>query len=290
MEFSRLFLEANLLRVIVDLFDNETLVEFLYHNHSTILVKCVSVFYFLCKEALYCKKSNDDLYENETSCVIRILINHRDRIELLSNNLEENTKLSKFKSYFIYVLYLVSLAYLQYKFKNECLLCFKHYEHIACRGFMSTSFISFREVTNAFVDNEKIERDFMNEMGEREKQRVTRIVFIQNSKSAMAYTIVDVLNNINVCFQANETKSMAYKEYEYFFKSIIFYGLTIEKIICLNCLVSFSNDLKVREAILRDDDLIFYLKSLILMENEQDFNLKTRLRNLVRKLLEQLKL
>ncbi len=287
MEFSLSFLHANLIRVMIDFFGHKKLVEFLHKNYSTILVKCVIIFYLLCKQALYSSTSDDDSEASSLERMVRILTSFRDRVERLINEEEENS-LGKFKNS-NYVLYLVSLAYLQVKLKNVHFLEFKHCERIARLGFISTSSIAYTEITNAFVHAEKIELEFVNERGEREKQLATRHTFINNSNSAMAYTLIDALNNINICFRTNETKRMAYEEYVYFFKSILYYGLTIEKIVCLHCLTSFCADIKVREFILSDDKLISYLNGVEVFDCENNANLRQRLRIVVIKFLELLK-
>lgn len=289
MEFSLSFLHSNLIRVLIDFFEHEKLIEFLHQNYSTILVKCVLIFYLLCKQALFTNKCDSILNENEASSlkrIVRILTSYRDRIERLLS--EEEKNLGKFKNS-NYVLYLVSLAYLQVKVKNVHLLEFKHCERIARLGFISTSSIAYKEITNAFVHDEKIELEFINERGEREKQLATRHTFINNSNSAMAYTLIDALNNINICFRTNETKRMAFEEYVHFFKSILYYGLTIEKIVCLNCLTSFCTDIKVKEFILSDKKLISYLNGLEIFGCEDNFSLRQRLWILIIKFLELLK-
>ena len=290
MRFSRNFLEQNLIKIILDLFNKENLIEFLYESYVPILIKLVSIFYFLAKQALYSKVSNNNLYDDEIVS-LGIIKKCRNKFERLTKSDQSLDNLEKFKTYFIYVLYLVSLTYLQAKLEPDSslkLLDFRHYEDIVKKGFLNTTYISFRKITNEFVQNEKIQWEFINENNEEETQHLTRLIFINNTNSAMGYTIVDVINNIKNSFTTNETKKLAFPEYVSFFKSIIYYGLDIEKIICLSCLRSFCSEQTVKNYILEDEAFIKFLENLkqsrLCIEEVEENSFKPRLKAMIENL------
>jgi hypothetical protein len=276
-EFCGSFLEAGLFRAIIDFFDIERLLEFFYDNNITIFVKIIGIFYSLCKEI-----SSDQIKQEPN--FLDILRRSRDKIDFLCKRDQQKvittvqeSDIMRFKTYFIYVLKLVSLKYLENKIdSNEKLLEVNHYKDVIEGGFAQNS---FKEITNEFCKNE----EFLNEKNIREIQGVTRMTFINNSQS-VANSIIEVLNNIKLIFTTRETKMLAYPKYSVFFKSVLYYGLDIERIICLNCLRSFCEVEEIRRDIFGDEKLVSYLNNIILSESLTTTNdeIKQRLITMIR--------
>ena len=194
-----------------------------------------------------------------------------------------NGKFGHYKTYYIYFLKLVSLKYLQAKYQpKERLLNFDHYKVIATRGFVQTL---FKKVSNEFVKNEKILCEFLNEKNEIEVQKLTRLTFVNNSHSVVN-TCVDALNNIKLVFSSNETKKLAYPNYVSFFKSILYFGQDIEKIMCLSCLISFCEVEEIIANIFKDNNLIEFLRSILQSSNDTNDSIKERLKIMTTRLLD----
>jgi len=285
-EFNQSFLDQGLFQSFIDFFANQNLLEFLFDGYINILSKTISVFYCFCRQIFYSTASQkrQKIVENEFS-TFRTLRKSRDIIENLTNNefdLDCHGKVGHFKTYYIYFIKLVSLTYLQAKYNpQEKLLNFDHYKVIATRGFVQTL---FKKVSNEFSKNDQILLEFLNEKNEIEIQKITRLTFVNNSHSVVN-TVVDALNNIKVVFASTETKKLAYPNYIPFFKSVLYYGLDIEKIICLNCLISFCAVEEIKSDLFKDNDLINFLRSL--KETSKDINdsIKERLQIMLTRFL-----
>ena len=153
----------------------------------------------------------------------------------------------------------MALTYLQAKYApGEMLLEFRHYECIATKGFVQTT---YTKVCDDFARNERVMWEFVNEARQVERQTVTRLTFVNNSHSVVN-TVVDALNNIVVVFCTSETKRVAYPNYVPFFKSVLYYGLPIERIVCLNCLLSFCQVAELRADLFSDLELIAFLRKI----------------------------
>jgi hypothetical protein len=285
-EFNQNFLDQGLFQIFIDFFDNQNLLEFLFDGYINILSKTISIFYCFCRQIFYnsASQKRQKIVENEFS-TFRTLRKSRDIIENLTNNefdQECQGKVGHFKTYYIYFLKLVSLTYLQAKYNpQEKLLNFDHYKVIATRGFVQTL---FKKVSNEFSKNDRILLEFLNEKNEIEIQKITRLTFVNNSHSVVN-TVVDALNNIKVVFASTETKKLAYPNYIPFFKSVLYYGLDIEKIICLNCLISFCAVEEIKSDLFKDSDLINFLRSLKETPKDRNDSIKERLQIILTRFL-----
>jgi hypothetical protein len=76
------------------------------------------------------------------------------------------------------------------------------------------------------------------------------------------FTLVDTLNGLKVICSTEEARLIVYENFEFFFKSIIFYGVEVEKILCLNCLVKFCETEFIRNDLFNDEKLIEYLSKV----------------------------
>jgi len=125
-------------------------------------------------------------------------------------------------------------------------------------------------VNNDFTRNPRVFSEFINENNQVEQGEVNKLFLIHNSNnSAMARTIVDVLDNIKFVYDKKETKEIAFPVFYPFFKSVLFYGLNIERIMCLNCLINYCQVETIRNQIFDDEELIEFLRTKQI-ENTED--------------------
>ena len=105
-------------------------------------------------------------------------------------------------------------------------------------------------------------------------------------RSKSNYILINSFKPLTIVFTTNEARKLAYEVYQYFFKSVIYYALDMEKIMCLMCLKSFCQCIEVKNKVFEDVKLIEYLESLIkncgLFEND---DLKKRLNNVIKDFL-----
>ena len=258
-DYCESFLEASLLIEIINLFNKLDLLKYLYNNHVPILAKVIGIFFNLCKHAHYTRREFETSRIGEETRSFSTLRKSRDTIkELSQEELDKDTY--EFKIYYIYVFKLCSLKYLEIKFKpNEPLLDFKHYEDIVKGNFVKHT---FSKVNNNFTQkNDPVLRELINENDEREKCLVYKL-FLRYSRNttAMTRTVPDVLDNIRCVYSTEKTKVLAFPMFWPFFKSVILYGLVIERIVCLNCLKSFCQVNQIREKVLGDKEVVEFLK------------------------------
>jgi hypothetical protein len=266
--FIESFLKSDLLQVIIDLFDNLDLIEHLYDNQVHILAKIIGIFFNLCKHTYYTTKVERSRLIKNVKKSFRILRKSRDFIKKISQN-ENNRQAHEFKIYYIYVFKLVSLKYLQVKFKShkKILLNYEHYVDIVNGNFVKHT---FTVVNDEFTRNPRVFSEFINENNRVEQGEVNKLYLIHNSNnSAMARTIVDVLDNIKFVYTSKRTKKLAFPVFYPFFKSVLLNGRTIERIICLNCLINYCQVETIRNQIFDDKELIEFLRAKQI-ENSQD--------------------
>ena len=258
------FLSSNLLQIIINLFENLDLVKCLYNNHVPILAKVIGVFFNLCKHAHYTTRVETIQILRNEARAFSTLRRSRDTFKSLSQD-KIDLQTHEFKIYYIYVFKLVSLKYLEIKFKpKETLLDYKHYEDIVNGNFVKHT---FKEVNKDFTRNGKVTREFINEREETERGLVHKLLLIYNSNnSAMARTVVDVLDNIRCVYSSEETKKLAFPIFWPFFKSVLLFGLDIERIVCLNCLQSFCQVESIRREFLGDVESVNFLLNEIIRD------------------------
>jgi len=85
-EFNQNFLEQGLFQCLIDFFDNQSLLEFLYDGYINILAKTISIFYCLCRQLFYNGKTLKKEKEIvNLAGVFKTLQKSRDIIEILTN-------------------------------------------------------------------------------------------------------------------------------------------------------------------------------------------------------------
>jgi hypothetical protein len=249
-KFKQSFLHKGMFVVFIKFFTEISLVEFLIKEQVNTISKIVSTFFLLCRKLYYL----DDVspYISDRAQTVKVLIDGRKKIESLS--IEEESMGLQEKP--IFRMFLICLAYLEKKL-DLLLLETKHFEIIATRGFIPKT---FKRVSNEFQSHtEKIKWEFMNENNRLETQEVSRLK-IGGTTSTAINTIVDALTCLKIIYTSDEAKKIAYDSYGAFMKSILVYGLDIEKIICLACLKKYCSTLEwIRKDIFEDKTLVDHL-------------------------------
>ena len=161
------------------------------------------------------------------------------------------------------------MAYLENINPSKKILTKRDYQFIASSSYTANYFKE--KVTNEFRKiSEIVEWEFINELNQIETQKVTRITnhfgrVLNNSSNYL----VRGLKQIKDFFTTDEHKEIAYECQKNFFKSILFYGLDIEKVMCLDCLIKFVRISSIRDDLVREVNLIEKLKNdAVFLENE----------------------
>ena len=266
--FGELFLEQDVFRMLIQFFANPSLVRFYYEFDAPMLRKICSLFYCLCKTVYY---SNTLIFDDAVFSTLRSL---RDIIETLWES-EKNYK-SKFKRHYICNIILLSLSYLQEKFHpDNSLLNTEHYDILITNNMISSS---FRTVSDSPLNNNKtIQLEIINEFDQRETRLVTLSVFNEDRQSVIS-TVVDTLNILIVNYSTNELKRKAYPNFKAFVKSVVFHSPNFEKIIAIKWFNKFSEENSVKEDLHRDNELIEFLKTHQIGDNN---TLKTRWKKII---------
>ena len=179
-----------------------------------------------------------------------------------------------FRQYFTHYIKLFALGFLQDIF-HPCdkLVKRHHYAFLAYKGLVRKT---FKTVSDEFQrGNEKIECEFVNESGRKESQIVTRLTFINNSH-IVCNTVMDWLNAVSVIYATSFGKEVAYNSFKPFLLSIVYYGLDIERIMGIHCLVKYSDQASVRADLVEEKQFIDFLKRLYQSSHVND-SIKWRL-------------
>ena len=191
----------------------------------------------------------------------------------------------------------MSLGYLQEKFRfseeNMNFLKSNHFEILANTSVLK---LIFKSVSNEYLNWCKhVQYEFVNENGQIEIQNIN-IVLKKASEADpnrtyflgwVCYTLIEIIDGVkNVFTSCDNLKELAYENYKVCFKSVILYGLDIEKILFLDCLKKIMTVKKVKSDFYADVELVNYLRSLQEETANSNDNLKIRLNLILRHFLE----
>ena len=259
-KYNEHFLDEGMFMLIVTFLDKKLLIEFLFENYVNTLSKVIAVFYWLCKKLYYAENKADYVEEP----MFTILLNGRHTMESLSQQDERKGLQEKP----IYRMYLIALSYVQEAFKKRGFLTVDHYRVIATRGFIPKCFSQVSDEYRA-ASTEIVPWEFINEYDEAEVAHVSRLLVSGTSTTAIN-TIVDALNCLCVINANDEAKKIAYESYRYFIKSVIYFGLCVEKILCVRTLIKFCTEDYVRKDVLEDTELVDYLRKIYIDESSSN--------------------
>ena len=259
------FVKENMFEEILVFLSDSTLVEYFFDRYVSMFYKIMCIFQDITRGIHFITLYSDSNF------IFKYFSKDTDYLTTLNNIksllgkiyfANKHEKYLREKSF--YKVFLKSLAYLDklslYK-SNQKILSIEDYRFIALSAYTA---VYFKEITDEFKKiSEIVEWEFINEFNQKEEQKVTRITnhfgrILNNSSNYFVRSI----RHINDIFTTDETKVIAYEAHKYFFKSIIFYGLNIERILCLACLLKFIHIGSIREDLFGDVSLIEYLKML----------------------------
>ena len=267
------FLDEGMFMIVVDLFDNQDLVEFLSDGYLLLLYKIMRIFNLLCRRIVYCSEPRRFVVDERR--VFDILCKTRDTFAVLSNveEIQENKLKPNFRTI------IVSIAYLKEKLKPDYeLLEFGDYETLATSKRIVQD--CYKNISDDYKKKTSlVESEFINEMDCEEVRQVSMFNYFGEG-CTLIRTIPDIINYFRVVFSSEATKECAWENFKFFLVSIVYHGLDIEKIVCLNCLTKFSEASVIRTELAQDRELIHYLTQLY-AENESRNDLKDRLNNMI---------
>ena len=273
------FYMNGLFTLFLSYFQNRSIVQFLFDAYVIIFIKFLNVFCQICKYRAYFD-SIKILSESE----LTILIKTRDLLEVISRN-DERFKVIKPA----YHLYLIGLSFLQTGYKlNYTLVSLAHSDEFK-NGYIKSTFknsiIDFRSIC------ELVEVECVNEQNKLEIATTHKLKdSIVKDKTIYTYEtfwslspFLRILECIRLRSTSDEMKQISYYQHRYFFKSIVYFGLDIKKILCLRCLNEFckaSDSIKLD--FFHDTNLKNILKmSLASDDNHEENSLKMRLKTIV---------
>ena len=285
LKFVAKFTNYNMLEMFIDLFKRLDLIEFFYEAFLNVLSKLISIFYYICKKEIHII----DTHITFTGEHFNILSKARDLIEKLS----VDDKRTGLQGKPIFRLFLTCLSYVQVRFRpNESLVSLNNFRDGFENGYIHRE---FRKISCDLISNgELIEYEFPNENDQLELQKVHKLNIFKNSNAYEAYwyfsTFEQIIDNMNVlCFDV-EKKIVGYEYYKYFIKSLIIYGLDIEKLLSLKCLNNFLEVDKVKTDLMEDENFIWILKNMEahsnLISKKSDDEMQKRLNTMIRKTLD----
>lgn len=258
-KFTDQFLNEKVLKLILKLYENINLVKYLFIRFNNVLALTVRIFYYYTMRIFYNINQKCLIYDADDENSFRILNKTRETIE---NLFQQETSRQKQEEDLLR-LFIIALAFLQEKFKpKESLINFSHVKFLATKGYIQKV---FKDVSNVFKHNSVLVKwQFRNEFDQEETQRVHRLNFVGDSlvkqfDKYRNFTLVDTINGLNVMCSTKERKLIVYEGFGNFFKSIIFYGVEVEKILCLKCLIEFCEIESIKSDLINDEKLLKYL-------------------------------
>ena len=254
MNNSEAFLAQGIFHVFLRLFNNQQALRLLFVESKFMVHKIVRIFYNLSKQFAYSNNSKD--FVNETSDV--------ETLKQTCRLFEELTRCQKSNDGIgFFIIFLISLAYLQVKFGPNNSLFESNFFDVIKDVSLVQSF--FGEVSDKYFKNSKlVSWEFRNEFGQLERSRVSKIIFFNHNDHQVLtpYYIVDLLNNLKFICNNEQTRQIGFKKYKDFFLSVIHFGADIEKILCLNILREYLSINEIRSELSNDARLVAYLSKL----------------------------
>ena len=107
--------------------------------------------------------------------------------------------------------------------------------------------------------------EFLNELNETEVQKVYRFnIYNNRNRTDTNYYFIEIIIWLKEIFITPEQIEIAFVAYQNFFKSIIYFSLDIEKLICLDCIASFCAVEKIKKQIFDDKKFVEFIENVLL--------------------------
>ncbi len=287
MDMAYEFLKHGILPRFFKFFENENLLKLLFERHISFFTRAVKTFLHLCKRLSKWKlfKIPFDNYLNDENIPFDLLIKTRDYIEKLYEQSDSSDPMHLEFFQPLFRNFLRCLGYINEAFKPQTqLLSIKHYELIAKSSFATRYFDKIRK---DFIDVCNLKYyEFYNELDKIELEKVNNFN-IYNNRPVMNsnFYFVESLNMLKELFTTPQLIIIAYTTHQYFFKSIIYYGVDIEKLLGLQILTKFCLVEEVRKHVFNDVNFSGFVEDMHdnISKNKGTFadNLKERLNNCI---------
>ena len=262
------FLRANMLTEIITFFDNSSVIEYFFERFLNMLYKIAIIFPDISRGIHYFSLNTESNF-----AVAYLKDDSTSKLSAIKYSLEALHTRNKHEKYLreksFLKSFLKAMAYLENINPSKRILTKRDYQFIASSSYTANYFKE--KVTNEFRKiSEIVEWEFINELNQIETQKVTRITnhfgrVLNNSSNYL----VRGLKQIKDTYTTDEHKEIAYECQKNFFKSILFYGLDIEKVMCLDCLIKFVRISSIRDDLVSEVNLIEQLKNdAVILENE----------------------
>ena len=263
------FLKEEIIHTFFKLFKNQNLVNLLFERDVNCLMKVIHVFTRFTRRLYLMKKANiqGEYFLSELNVPFDSLIATRHSLESLYDKTDKDVMMQKP----LFRIYLRALAFIQVAFKPEIsLLETKHYELIASLANASCFFKNERDDFIKYCD--LVNYEFLNELNEIEVQKVYRFnIYNNRNRTDTNYYFIEIIIWLKEIFITPEQMEIAFVAYQNFFKSIIYFSLDIEKLICLNCIASFCAVEKIKKQIFDDTKFVEFIEN-VLFRNQKASN------------------
>ena len=274
-----LFCDAGLFDHILSFYSNDSLMRLICDHRTAILIKVMRIFYFLSRSICFSSRI--------------LAIQHLDKLKitmnlirkLLSENGGENER-NEFDA--LRRMFFVCVSFLREKFSEpvENLPPIKDSMYFVSNGLIQHF---FTKTSNDFLHLcKRVDREFINEMNEIDHGTVHSLITLANQNTPMnaipSFIIPDLILNAIVMWstskQCDDLKSMGFHNCKHFYRSVLFYGYVVEKLLVLKILQNFCDMDSLRSEIFSDLELVEYLKKLLDESIQEDSdNMNIRLRN-----------
>ena len=270
----RLLAHEGMFENFLKFFRNKCSLVYLFEASILTLIKLLNIFSQLCKVYAYF-----DIHKQLSEDEITILVNTREQLDILSKSDDRFCHIKPLTH-----IYLIAACYLQKRLHSSgmILVGLKHFATFH-EGFIQNY---FKQIRDDFAsDCELVEYECLNELNQYEivkthkfKEKNMRHVY-ETFLSLSPFVMI--LESIRLRSSTNEMKLMSFEIYKNTFKSILFYGLDIERVFCLRCLNEFcQGNASIKSQLMSDEMLIKFLLKVYQRENDKA-SLKERLRLIV---------
>lgn len=256
------FLKEKIIQTFFKLFKNQNLVNLLFERDVNCLMKVIHVFTRFTRRLYLIKKANiqGEYFLSALNVPFDSLIATRHSLESLYDKTDKDVMMQKP----LFRIYLRALAFIQVAFKPGInLLEAKHYELIASLANASCFFKNERD--DFIKDCDLVNYEFLNELNETEVQKVYRFnIYNNRNRTDTNYYFIEIIIWLKEIFITPEQIEIAFVAYQNFFKSIIYFSLDIEKLICLDCIASFCAVEKIKKQIFDDKKFVEFIENVLL--------------------------
>ena len=281
MSCTEYFLKYSLFTMVIQFLADKNVFLELLQAKIKFICKIIAIFSCMCKTINLTPNqtwfSLDDLNMLKVLCVAK---NY-----LKESTIDDSDTNSTPKEMPIFRAYLSSLAYLQAKIQTATfdLMDSNDYAYLANGGYTRSV---YTKVSKDFLNScDIIRSEFINEFNKKEMQNVTRSLVPGDMATGLnvfsTFTQIGILNKLRFIYSLSEEKRvLGFKNYNCFILSMVYYGLDIEIIIALKCLIEYCSVEQIKQEVFNNKNLFNHLKSLV-KENASNNSNGERLKSMI---------